>query len=168
MFGNIDDAAYEEENIIRVLNYELNRYVTLLQALVNFFYKRGPFKAITALAKSILVQAGEWPSFVQCAAINCLMKFMAASAEHAENMSRLIFTILKKAENVSVEQTILSGFPDLLVRHPNIMEPWTSDVFDKLEDQDDKVRASTLTMISDLIVKDLVKVRQLLKPGKHV
>ena len=166
MFGNIDDAAYEEENIIRVLNYELNRCVTLLQALVNFFYKRGPFKAITALAKSILVQAGEWPSFVQCAAINCLMKFMAASAEHAENMSRLIFTILKKAENVSVEQTILSGFPDLLVRHPNIMEPWTSDVFDKLEDQDDKVRASTLTMISDLIVKDLVKVHKLLKPVK--
>lgn len=96
------------------------------------------------------------------------MKFMAASAEHAENMSRLIFTILKKAENVSVEQTILSGFPDLLVRHPNIMEPWTSDVFDKLEDQDDKVRASTLTMISDLIVKDLVKVRQLLIPLKIV
>jgi condensin complex subunit 1 len=94
------------------------------------------------------------------------MKFMAASAEHAENMSRLIFTILKKAGNVSVEQTILSGFPDLLVRHPNIMEPWTSDVFDKLEDQDDKVRASTLTMISDLIVKDLVKVRKLLKPVK--
>ena len=126
---------------------------------------RGPFKSITALAKSILVQAGEWPSFVQCAAINCLMKFMAASAEHAENMSRLIFTILKKAENVSVEQTILSGFPDLLVRHPNIMEPWTSDVFDKLEDQDDKVRASTLTMISDLIVKDLVKVLQIQKPA---
>jgi len=90
------------------------------------------------------------------------MKFMAASAEHAEDMSRLIFTILKKAENVSVEQTILSGFPDLLVRHPNIMEPWTSDVFDKLEDEDDDVRASTLTMISDLIVKDLVKVGRLL------
>ena len=86
------------------------------------------------------------------------MKFMAASADHAESHSRLIFTILQKAENVSVEQTILSAFPDLLVRHPNIMDTWVGDVFDKLEDHDDQVRASTLTMISDLIVKDLVKV----------
>lgn len=84
---------------------------------------------------------------------------MSASPTHAEEKSALLFTILQKSDSTQVRQTILAAFPDLLVRHPNTMEPWTHIVFSKLQDEEDIIRKNTLNMISDLIVKGLVKPR---------
>jgi condensin complex subunit 1 len=39
------------------------------------------------------------------------------------------------------------------------MEPWTYIVFSKMSDSEDIIRRNTLNMISDLIVKGLVKPR---------
>jgi len=144
MFGNVDDAQYEEETILNVLDNELCR---------------GPFASIIALAKSILTNASKWPEMVQCGATACIAKYMVASPTHAEEKSALLFTILQKTSSVPVRQTILAAFPDLLVRHPNIMEPWTRFVFSKLEDEEVELRKNTLNMISDLIVKGLIKPR---------
>ena len=50
MFGNVDDAQYEEEQILNSLDRELCR---------------GPFASIMALNKSILTNADKWPEHVQ-------------------------------------------------------------------------------------------------------
>ena len=39
------------------------------------------------------------------------------------------------------------------------MEPWTKFVFSKLQDDEDSIRKNTLTIVSDLIVKGLIKPR---------
>lgn len=144
MFGNVDDAQYEEETVMAVLDSELCR---------------GPFASIISFCKTILTDAPKWPEMVQCSATACIAKYMSASPTHAEEKAALLFTILQKSSSIQVRQTILAAFPDLLVRHPNIMEPWTNIVFSKLQDDEDIIRKNTLNMISDLIVKGLVKPR---------
>ena len=54
-----------------------------------------------------------------------LAKFMITSHRIAEEKCSLLFTILERSGLKSVVCTILASFPDLLVRHPNTMEPWT-------------------------------------------
>ena len=50
---------------------------------------------------------------------------MITSHRIAEEKCSLLFTILERSGLKSVVCTILASFPDLLVRHPNTMEPWT-------------------------------------------
>ncbi len=50
---------------------------------------------------------------------------MITSHRIAEEKCSLLFTILERSGLQSVVCTILASFPDLLVRHPNTMEPWT-------------------------------------------
>ena len=96
---------------------------------------------------------------IQVAAVASVSKYMISSPTHSEEQSSLLFTILERSESVRVRQTILASFPDLLVRHPNVMEPWTKFVFSKLQDSEDSIRKNTLTIVSDLIVKGLIKPR---------
>ena len=96
---------------------------------------------------------------IQIAAVASVSKYMISSPTHSEEQSSLLFTILERSESVRVRQTILASFPDLLVRHPNVMEPWTKFVFSKLQDSEDSIRKNTLTIVSDLIVKGLIKPR---------
>ena len=45
------------------------------------------------------------------------------------------------------------------VRHPNLLEPWTSHVYAQLRDADLRVRKNTLLVLTHLILNDMVKVK---------
>ena len=103
--------------------------------------KRGPFEKIVNIVTKLLTNASSLPEQVQNSAIVCLgkfsitiygvwfsfflAKFMITSHRIAEEKCSLLFTILERSGLKSVVCTILASFPDLLVRHPNTMEPWT-------------------------------------------
>ena len=65
---------------------------------------------------------------------------MVTSASLAEDKASLFFTLLERSKEESVVSTLLAAFPDLLVRHPNTMEPWTRHVLTKLHDSNDTIK----------------------------
>lgn len=65
---------------------------------------------------------------------------MVTSATLAEEKASLFFTLLERSNEESVVSTLLAAFPDLLVRHPNTMEPWTRHVLTKLHDSNDTIK----------------------------
>jgi len=75
-------------------------------------------------------------------------KFMLTSEKIADENANLLFTILDRAELSSVVSSILATFPDLLVRHPNVIEPWTKFVFRKLSDDSVEIKRNCLRMVS--------------------
>ena len=118
----------------------------------------GPFLKIAELSKTVIRKLDEWPGHVQCSAIICLMKMMAASDYHATSSAPLLFSTFMQTKSSSVEQSILACFPDLLVRHPNAIEPWTNCIFEKIQNASDKMKTLCLEVISDLASKNLIKV----------
>ena len=76
-----------------------------------------------------------------------LVKFMLTSEKIAEESASLLFTVLQRTESVSVVSSILAAFPDLLVRHPNVMSPWNNSVFEKLDDSCIEIRRNCLRMV---------------------
>ena len=73
---------------------------------------------------------------------------MLTSIQIAESKVSLFFTCLERCEMQSVVSTILASFPDLLVRHPNVMEPWTKHVIAKLNDPSSEIKAHIITIIN--------------------
>lgn len=92
-------------------------------------------------------------------AVLCLCKFMCASATFCEQHLRLLFTLLGKSKNPLVRRNLVVAIGDLAFRFPNLVEPWSMHLYQRLDDADDTVRKNTLMVLMHLILNDMVKMK---------
>ncbi|GMF35129.1 unnamed protein product [Phytophthora lilii] len=94
----------------------------------------------------------------ECAVV-ALSKFMAVSEEFCEKHLQLLFTILQDSPQPSVRGDVIIALGDLSFRFPNLVEPWTSHLYNRLRDVDLNVRKNTIVVLSHLILNDMIKVK---------
>jgi hypothetical protein len=71
---------------------------------------------------------------------------------------QLLFTVLKHSDDPSLRATISIALGDLAFRFPNLIEPWTGQLYGRLRDLDARVRKNTLMVLTHLILNDMIKV----------
>ncbi|XP_042876759.1 condensin complex subunit 1-like [Penaeus japonicus] len=96
---------------------------------------------------------------LRTAATLALAKFMMISSDLCEDNLQLLFTILEKSEEDVIRANIVIALGDLSFRFPNQLEPWTPRIYARLRDGSPKVRQNTLTILTHLILNDMVKVK---------
>ncbi|CAB4059480.1 YCS4 [Lepeophtheirus salmonis] len=88
-----------------------------------------------------------------------LSKFMLVSNEFCDQHLRLFFTLLEKSKNETTRANMIIAAGDLSVRFPNTLEPWTPRMYARLRDESSLVRSNTLTVLTHLILNDMIKVK---------
>ncbi|VDN13512.1 unnamed protein product [Dibothriocephalus latus] len=96
---------------------------------------------------------------VDAAASLALVKFMLVSAVVCERHLQLLFTLAEKSPSEVVRANLVVGLGDLARRFPNLIEPWTPNLYARLRDSSSKVRINALNTLSHLILNDMVKVK---------
>uniref|UniRef100_A0A8D8QD33 Condensin complex subunit 1 n=2 Tax=Cacopsylla melanoneura TaxID=428564 RepID=A0A8D8QD33_9HEMI len=86
-------------------------------------------------------------------------KLMFISLPFCDKHLQLFVTVMEKSPDPIVRINLLIGFGDLICRFPNLVEPWTSYLFNILKDEDDSVRLNALLTVSKLISNEMVKVK---------
>ncbi|CAF1122471.1 unnamed protein product [Adineta ricciae] len=76
----------------------------------------------------------------------------------AKNVDR-IFEIAKSCPYSSVRSALIVSLGDLLLRHPNIIEPFTPQFYAQIHDKDLNVGETALCTIAILILREMIKVR---------
>lgn len=92
-------------------------------------------------------------------ALLALCRYMSVSAEICEKYLPLLFTALEREVCPQARTTVMIGLGDLAFRFPNALEPWTSHLYSRLNDDSTSVRYNTLTVLTHLILNDMVKVK---------
>lgn len=100
----------------------------------------------------------KYPGLVS-AAVMCLCKLMCVSPKFCEANLQLLFTLLKKSENVKVRANLVVAIGDMAFRFPNLVEPWSSHLYARLDDSSDLVRKNTLMVLMHLILNDMIKIK---------
>ncbi|XP_071805504.1 condensin complex subunit 1-like [Asterias amurensis] len=88
-----------------------------------------------------------------------LAKFMLVSSDFCEAHLQLLFTILEKAPQPVIRANLIIALGDLTFRFPNLIEPWTPNLYARLRDSSSHVRKNTLMVLTHLILNDMVKVK---------
>merc|ERR1712142_954599 len=88
-----------------------------------------------------------------------MCKFMLMSSGFADKHLRLIFTMLEKEKDDVIRANLVIALGDLSFRFPNNLEPWTPKIYARLHDESIKVRSNTLTVLTHLILNDMIKVK---------
>ena len=96
---------------------------------------------------------------LKSAASLALAKFMLVSSEFCEDNLQVFFTLLEKSPEPVIRANLIVAAGDLSFRFPNTLEPWTPRMYACLRDASPLVRSNTLTVLTHLILNDMIKVR---------
>ncbi|XP_015226271.1 PREDICTED: condensin complex subunit 1 isoform X2 [Cyprinodon variegatus] len=93
------------------------------------------------------------------AACLALSQYMMISPSVCEDNIRLMFTVLERSTLPVVRANTIVALGDLTVRFPNILEPWTQNLYARLSDEVPSVRQTAVTVLTQLVLKDVLKVK---------
>uniref|UniRef100_A0A665TQU7 Condensin complex subunit 1 n=1 Tax=Echeneis naucrates TaxID=173247 RepID=A0A665TQU7_ECHNA len=93
------------------------------------------------------------------AACLALSQYMMISPSVCEENIRLMFTVLERSSLPVVRANTIIALGDLTVRFPNILEPWTQNLYARLSDEVPSVRQTAVTVLTQLVLKDVLKVK---------
>ncbi|KAF5285204.1 hypothetical protein FQR65_LT13319 [Abscondita terminalis] len=96
---------------------------------------------------------------IQGTSVIALLRYMLVSSKFCQKNIQLIFTMLEKTAYPEVKCNILIHYSDLIERFPNVVEPWTPRVYDRLRDSCVEVRKTTLFILANLILRDMIRVQ---------
>ncbi|KAK3009796.1 hypothetical protein RJ639_015159, partial [Escallonia herrerae] len=74
-------------------------------------------------------------------------------------MQKLLFTVVESAPSEAVRSNCTIALGDLAVRFPNLLEPWTENMYLRLRDSSVSVRKNAVLVLSHLILNDMMKVK---------
>ncbi|KAF7403509.1 hypothetical protein HZH68_006303 [Vespula germanica] len=96
---------------------------------------------------------------LQAAATLALCKMMTVSSVFCETYLQLLVTILERSPYSGIRANVLIGLSDLTTRFPNQVEPWTKHIYGRLRDEDKHVRSTCVRVLSNLIMREMVRVK---------
>ncbi|KNC83719.1 hypothetical protein SARC_04049 [Sphaeroforma arctica JP610] len=89
-----------------------------------------------------------------------MCKFMCVSQQFCQDQLQVIFTLLEKSKQALVRSNVMISLGDLAQRHPNLVEPWTAKLYERLrKDPVISVRKNTLLVLTHLILNDQIKIK---------
>eukprot|EP00257_Ricinus_communis_P021387 XP_015580868.1 condensin complex subunit 1 isoform X3 [Ricinus communis] len=96
---------------------------------------------------------------LQASAMLALCRFMIIDAHFCDANLQLLFTVVESAPSETVRTNCTIALGDLAVRFPNLLEPWTENMYARLRDPSVSVRKNAVLVLSHLILNDMMKVK---------
>ncbi|KAL6997628.1 Condensin-1 complex subunit CAP-D2 [Sarracenia purpurea var. burkii] len=90
-----------------------------------------------------------------CRNFSLMQKWFPTSGANLQ----LLFTVVESAPSETVRSNCTIALGDLAVRFPNLLEPWTENVYARLRDASVSVRKNAVLVLSHLILNDMMKVK---------
>ncbi|XP_019431612.1 PREDICTED: condensin complex subunit 1-like [Lupinus angustifolius] len=96
---------------------------------------------------------------LQASAMLALSRLMIIDSDFCDANLQLLFTVVDSAPSETVRSNCTIALGDLAVRFPNLLEPWTENMYARLKDPCASVRKNAVLVLSHLILNDMMKVK---------
>ncbi|KAJ6747581.1 CONDENSIN [Salix koriyanagi] len=96
---------------------------------------------------------------LQASGMLALCRFMIIDPDFCDANLQLLFTVVESASSETVRSNCTIALGDLAVRFPNLLEPWTENMYARLRDPSVSVRKNAVLVLSHLILNDMMKVK---------
>ncbi|KAG0453440.1 hypothetical protein HPP92_024744 [Vanilla planifolia] len=96
---------------------------------------------------------------LQASAMLALCRLMIVDSDFCQANLQLLFTVIESAQSETVRTNCTVALGDLAVRFPNLLEPWTENIYARLRDPSSSVRKNAVLVLSHLILNDMMKVK---------
>ncbi|WIA41348.1 hypothetical protein OEZ86_004943 [Tetradesmus obliquus] len=100
------------------------------------------------------------PQDLQAAALLALTQLMAVDGQFCSDNAAVMFTLLlERSVSSAIRINMVVALADLASRFPNVLEPWTSRIYETLEDPEPAVKLAALSSLTHLVLGGMVKAK---------
>uniref|UniRef100_A0A8C1HYT2 Condensin complex subunit 1 n=1 Tax=Cyprinus carpio carpio TaxID=630221 RepID=A0A8C1HYT2_CYPCA len=176
-FGDANDSCVEEELGLVGASAEDTEVEFIRKICETELLSGNMLSAFLPLLVKVCSSPGKYShSQLTTAACLALSQYMMISPAVCKDNIRLLFTVLEKSPLPVVRANTIVALGDLTVRFPNILEPWTPNLYARLSDESASVRLTAIMVLTQLVLKDVMKVKGqvsevavlLLDPEPHI
>lgn len=96
---------------------------------------------------------------LQSAALLSLIHLMSVSSQFCDKNIPFLINVFQHAQNVDIKCNIIIGMSDFTFRFPNVIEPWSGQLYSTLHDEDRDLRLTSVRILSHLISHEMILVK---------
>lgn len=124
------------------------------------YQKESFFRRFFHLILDILKHPKKYSSDeLQRSALLALLHFMSVSSEFCDKHMQFLFNVFSHTQDVEMKCNIIIGLSDLTFRFPNVIEPWSSNLYSTLHDDNREIRLTAVRILSHLISHEMILVK---------
>lgn len=96
---------------------------------------------------------------LQRSALLALIHLMSVSSEFCEKNMQFLMNIFRHAQDIDIKCNVIIGMSDLTFRFPNVIEPWSANLYSSLHDANRDLRLTSVRILSHLISHEMILVK---------
>lgn len=124
------------------------------------FQKESFFRRFFHLILDILKHPKKYSNGeLQRSALLALLHFMSVSSEFCDKNMQFLFNVFSHTQDVEMKCNIIIGLSDLTFRFPNVIEPWSSNLYSTLHDDNREIRLTAVRILAHLISHEMILVK---------
>ncbi|KAI3772650.1 hypothetical protein L6452_03840 [Arctium lappa] len=148
-------VAASEDAMLDILSERAEKEIVSGASEKNLIGHCAPFLSKLCRNFSLMQKYPE----LQASGMLALCRLMIIDANFCEANLQLLFTVVESAPSETVRSNCTIALGDLAVRFPNLLEPWTENMYARLHDPSVSVRKNAVLVLSHLILNDMMKVK---------
>lgn len=96
---------------------------------------------------------------LQQTAVLSLIRIMSVSSVFCEDNIPFLMNVFQHSKNVKIKCNIIIGMSDFTFRFPNVIEPWSGQLYSTLHEKDDELRLTAVKILAHLISHEMILVK---------
>lgn len=96
---------------------------------------------------------------LQRSSLLALIHLMSVSSEFCQKNMSFLMNIFSHAQDIDIKCNVIIGMSDLTFRFPNVIEPWSAQLYSTLHDGNREIRLTSVRILSHLISHEMILVK---------
>lgn len=157
----VEDEENNEEDVVGQSNDDI--FAEQINAICEkelLYHKDSIFRRFIPMIVDFLKHPKKYnhPE-LQRSAILALIHFMSVSSEFCEKNMSFLMNIFQHAQDIDIKCNIIIGMSDLTFRFPNVIEPWSAQLYSNLFGDNRDLRLTSVRILSHLISHEMILVK---------
>lgn len=155
-----EDDENEEDVVGQSTDDAFAEQINAIFETEMLFARESYFRRFIYVILDILKHPNKYSNVeLQRSALLALIHFMSVSSDFCDKNMQFLFNVFSHTKDIEMKCNIIIGLSDLTFRFPNVIEPWSSNLYSTLHDDNREIRLTAVRILSYLISHEMILVK---------
>lgn len=160
-YPTLNEEEENEDDVVGQSNDDIfAEQINAISENEMLFHKDSIFRRFIPMIVDILKHPKKYniPE-LQRSSLLALIHLMSVSSEFCQKNMPFLMNIFSHAQDIDIKCNVIIGMSDLTFRFPNVIEPWSAQLYSTLHDENREIRLTSVRILSHLISHEMILVK---------
>lgn len=160
MMPHPEDDENEEDVVGQPNDDVFAEQINLICEKEMLFQKDSIFRRFIPMITDILRQPNKYNHpLLQRSGLLALIHFMSVSSQFCDANMQFLMNVFQRSKDIDLKCNVIIGMSDLTFRFPNVIEPWSGQLYSTLYEENRDLRLTSVRILAHLISHEMILVK---------